>query len=361
VSDESQGRVGEPALQSGRVLAPLTSLGLGGPARHFLEASSRSELLDGLRWAQREGVPVGILGGGSNLVIADTGFEGLVIRLATRGRQLTRVDDHALLEVQAGEPWDDVVELALSEQLAGVECLTGIPGSSGATPIQNVGAYGQEVSQTIDAVEVLDRESLVASWWAPSACGFGYRHSRFKRESRRWVVLAVRFRLTPGGTPSIRYGELARALEAGLASPSLREVAQCVRGLRAQKSMLLDPGGENGRSAGSFFTNPVVASELAERVKREALVRGLVKHTDEVPTYPAGPGQQKLAAGWLIEQSGIHKGLRRGAVGISTRHALALVHHGGGSTSALLALADEVRRRVRDVFGVELGLEPVLW
>ncbi len=343
-------------------LAPFTSLGLGGPAKYFARVRSRAELHDALAWARAEREPVRVLGGGSNLVIDDAGVAGLVIKLDLRGLALTRDDARATLEAQAGEPWQDVVELALSEDLSGLECLTGIPGSTGATPIQNVGAYGQEVSERIEAVEVLDRQTLTTRWLTKEACGFAYRDSVFKRRPDENVVLAVRFALTPHGKPQVRYAELARALASRDAStPSLREVALAVRGLRASKSMLLDPADENGRSAGSFFMNPVLSRERAQAVKARALAAGLVMRLEDVPAYDAGPGFEKLAAAWLIEKAGVQKGLRRGPVGISSKHTLALVHHGGGSSAQLLALADEVRAQVARVFDVELKLEPVRW
>jgi UDP-N-acetylmuramate dehydrogenase len=349
------------SLERGRPLAPLTTLGLGGPARTFVEVSDRETLREALRWATDNHERVGVLGGGSNLVVADAGFPGLVLRMATRGMQLVPEGEHAQLTVQAGEPWEDVVSLALSENLAGLECLTGIPGSAGATPIQNVGAYGQEVSDTLEAVEVLSRDTLTTHWLSASECDFGYRHSRFKREPGRFVVLAARFRLLRAGAPLLTYPELVKAVAARSSTPSLSEVAEVVRTLRAGKAMLLGVDAENRHSAGSFFTNPIVSTGEAERVKQVALARGLVTRVEDVPSFAAGPGRTKLAAGWLIERAGIHKGLRRGAVGVSSKHALALVHHGGGSTGELLALADEVRARVMDMFGVALEIEPVRW
>ena len=342
-------------------LAPFTSLGLGGPAKYFLCAEGRAEIGEALRWAQACNEPVRILGGGSNLVISDAGVPGLVIKMATRGIEITRDAARVVLEVQAGEAWENVVELALAEDLAGLECLTGIPGSAGATPIQNVGAYGQEVSECIEAVEVLDRRDLTTRWFTRDECGFGYRDSFFKQHPELFVVLAVRFVLVPHGPPRVRYAELVRALASRGATPGLRDVAEVVRGLRASKSMLLDLNDENGRSAGSFFTNPVLSTEEARGVKARALAQGLVTRVEDVPAYEAGAGFEKLAAGWLIEKAGVHKGLRRGPVGISSKHALALVHHGGGSTRELLALADEVRAQVRQTFAVELAMEPVRW
>ena len=347
------------ALATERTLASFTTLGLGGAARHFLEVDRRSLLEEALDWAASHQEPLRVLGGGSNLVIADEGVQALVVRMATRGVELVREAGTATLTVQAGECWDDVVELAVAERLAGIECLSGIPGTAGATPIQNVGAYGQEVSETIAAVEVLDRATGSIFWLSRAACGFAYRDSRFKREPDRFVVLAVRFQLREEGAPCLRYRELASAFATRSAAPSLREVQQAVRALRAHKGMLIEPGWEP--SAGSFFMNPVVSSADLLRVTSVALARGLVASAAEVPQFPLDGEQVKLAAAWLVERAGIVKGLRRGGVGVSSRHALALVHHGGGSTRELLTLATEIQQQVDGVFGVKLAIEPVRW
>lgn len=344
-----------------RPLAELTTLRLGGEAEYFVEVEDRATLLEALNFARAGGHAVHMLGGGSNLVVADAGVPGLVLHMATRGIDVVKVGTHALVTAQAGEAFQSLVELALSENLAGLECLNGIPGSVGATPIQNVGAYGQEVSDTIEAVEVLDRQDGSVRWLAAQECGFAYRTSHFKCDPARYLVLAVRYKLEVAGAPRLVYPELVRAVAAASAQPSLREVADVVWALRANKSMVLNDADENGRSAGSFFTNPIVSYADAERVRALALSLGMVKHIDEVPCYDAGDGHKKLAAGWLIERSGIHKGLRRGTVGVSTKHALALVHLGGGSTSALLGLADEIQQRVHATFGVRLEREPVYW
>ncbi len=344
-----------------RPLAPLTSLQLGGQAEYFVEASERTTLHEALAWARAEAHVVSVLGGGSNLVVADQGVSGLVLRMVTRGIEIVRSDDHALVTAQAGEPFQNLVDAVLAENLAGLECLNGIPGSVGATPIQNVGAYGQEVSDTIVAVEVLDRSDGSTRWLSASECGFSYRDSQFKRVPECYVVLAVRYRLAIKGAPRLVYPELVRALELSVAQPSLRQVADVVWALRARKSMVLDLADENVRSVGSFFTNPIVSSTEALRVRNHAVSCGLVNHIDEVPCYPAGAERKKLAAGWLIERAGVSKGMRRGAVGVSSRHALALVHHGGGSTAELLALAADIQQRVNTAFGIGLALEPVCW
>jgi len=345
------------AIENHVPLAPLTTLELGGPARFFVRADSEAAVAEALLWAKGRGLPVFVLGGGSNLVVADAGFEGLVLQVAPPGLTFHVAGDEVLVEAGAGQPWDALVDEAVRQDLAGVECLAGIPGLVGATPIQNVGAYGQEVSQTIRRVRVLDRKSLQVGDLDPADCGFGYRDSAFKRAPDRLVVLAVTFALRPGGAPTLRYPELRAAL-AGEASLSV--VRDTVRRLRAAKSMLLVPGDENRRSAGSFFMNPIVAPEEAERVVALAVSEGLVKEAAQVPRFPATGGQVKLAAGWLIERAGIAKGFRQGPVGISSRHALALVHHGAGTTADLLALARHVRDAVAARFGVRLVPEPVL-
>lgn len=347
----------EPQPQ--RPLAPLTTLGLGGPAALYGEPHTREQLLAALSWARDQKTDVHILGGGSNLVVADAGVPGLTLRMQTRGITLHDDGTHVLLTAEAGELWQSVVDCALAHDLAGLECLTGIPGSAGATPIQNVGAYGQEVSDTLLEVEVLERATLQPHTLSRADCGLGYRDSRFKREPERFVVVSVTFRLEKHGAPSVRYAELARAL-AGQ-QPSLEEVASTVHELRARKSMLLDPDDPNGRSAGSFFKNPIVSTSEAARVKALCVSLGVVASEAEVPSFPAPAGAVKLAAGFLIERAGIAKGLRRGNVGTSGKHALCLVHHGGGSTRELLALAAEIEGTVQQRFGITLEMEPVRW
>jgi UDP-N-acetylmuramate dehydrogenase len=331
-------------MEQGRSLAELTTLKLGGPAQYFECARDRTQLVEALAWARSHDVAVRVLGGGSNLLVADEGVSGLVLQVATRGIALAVEGAHGVLTVQAGEVWDDVVSLAIDEGLAGIECLTGIPGSTGATPIQNVGAYGQEVADVIDEVEVLELASGVVRWIAAADCEFGYRDSRFKRASD-FVVLAVRLRLRRDGVPTVRYPELARALGA---QASLRDVHSAVRSLRASKGMLIEEGFVP--SAGSFFTNPTLPREQAERVLARA---------PEMPSFELGV-RVKLSAAWLIEHAGFAKGTRRGNVGTSGKHSLALVNH-GGSTAQLLAFASEIQAAVHTAFGVQLEIEPVRW
>lgn len=335
-------------------LAPLTSLELGGPAKYFVSAADETTLVDALRWAANEELPSAILAGGSNLIVPDEGYDGLVIQMA-----IAELDFRVggTVSAGAGVAWETVVEGAVARDWAGLECLSGIPGSTGATPIQNVGAYGVEVAEVIAGVRVLRRDSLVFDELAPKDCGFGYRDSLFKQDPNRFVVTAVEFALRPNGPGAIRYAELEKNVPPGA---NLAEIRRTVRALRRQKSMLVEPDDPNRRSAGSFFLNPVVTSGDADRLVEQAIEENLVSAPNEVPRYPTEGARVKLAAGWLIEKAGVAKGTRRGAVGVSSRHALALVHHGGGTTAELLAFADEVRTRVLDRFGVTLEREPRL-
>jgi UDP-N-acetylmuramate dehydrogenase len=338
-------------------LAPFTSLELGGPARFFADVTNEAQIREALDFAQQKDLPVFILGGGSNLVVADEGFPGLVLHTNWRGLRFHEQGCEVRLECAAGETWDEVVAASVQRGLSGLECLSGIPGRAGSTPIQNVGAYGHETADTLHSVRVLDRQSRDVRELPASTCGFSYRHSMFKDVPDRYVVLSLTFTLRPG-VPQIRYQELARSL-ADTAEPTPAQVRDIVLRLRAQKSMVVDPLDPNRRSAGSFFTNPVVSPAEAQRVVQQAMAENLVRAPEDMPRYPAGDGRVKLAAGWLIEKSGITRGLRRGHVGVSGRHALALVHHGGGSTAELIHMAVHVRDAVARRFGVTLRPEPV--
>ncbi len=335
-------------------LAPLTSLELGGHAKYFVRATDETTLVDALRWATNEEVPSAILAGGSNLIVPDEGYDGLVIQMA-----ITELDfrDDGTVRAGAGVAWENVVDGAVARGWAGLECLSGIPGSTGATPIQNVGAYGVEVAEVIGRVRVLRRDTLAFDELGPEDCGFGYRDSLFKRNPDRFVVSAVDFALRPNGPGTVRYAELEKNVVPGA---TLAEIRRTVRALRRKKSMLIEPDDSNRRSAGSFFLNPVVTPADADRLVELAVNEKLVSAVEEVPRYPTEGAQVKLAAGWLIEKAGVAKGTRRGAIGVSSNHALALVHHGGGTTAELLAFADEIRARVLDRFGVTLEREPRL-
>ena len=339
-------------------LGPRTTLGVGGAARYLIEARTELDVLEALTWAKRRGAPLRVLGGGSNLVVADAGFDGLVLAMASRGISCSYAghSGDALLTAQAGEPWDNVVAAAVSRGLAGLEGLSGIPGCAGATPIQNVGAYGQEVAETIESVRAVDRVTLAPRELSAKDCSFAYRDSFFKSEApERYVVTEVRFALAARPPAPVRYPDLQRELERRQSTtPSLAELRACVLAVRADKSMLLDPSDVNGRSCGSFFLNPILSAGDVERV------RGVAGNVP-VPTYPQADGRVKLAAGWLIEQSGFNKGLREGNVGLSTKHALAIVAHEGATAAEVARLSERIVAGVRARFGVELSPEPNFW
>ncbi len=332
-------------------LAELTTLRLGGPAPAVVEAATEEVLVDAVRIADEGGDPLLIVAGGSNLVVADEGVQGTVIRVLTQG-VVVDLDScsGAMVTIQAGETWDAMVARAVDEEWAGVEALSGIPGSVGATPIQNVGAYGQEVAQTIASVRVYDRYDRSIRTMAAADCGFTYRSSRFKVEPNRFVVLSVTFQLPLGdlGAP-VAYAELARALgiEIGDRAPSAG-VREAVLELRRTKGMVLDVDDHDTWSAGSFFTNPILPVDEAEALPADA------------PRFVQPDGTVKTSAAWLIEKAGFSKGHGTGHVSLSTKHTLALTNRGGATTAELLALAREVRDGVRTAFGVTLVPEPVL-
>jgi UDP-N-acetylmuramate dehydrogenase len=336
-------------------LAPRTTLGIGGRAKLFATVHDEAELREAASAARARGLPLFVLGGGSNLLVSDRGLDALVVRLRITSFDVDETPDGVRFAVGAGYAWDEVVARAVAAGCAGLECLSGIPGDTGATPIQNVGAYGQEVSETIAAVEALELATGEAVRLEPEACAFGYRMSAFKRAMRGlFVVTRVHFRLRPGGPAKVAYPELARAL--GEATPSLAHVRDTVIRLRRAKSMVLDASDENAKSAGSFFTNPIVDSDVAERARDAARAMG----QGGMPEFAAGEGKTKLSAAWLIERAGFARGTTRGRVGISTKHSLALVNKGGASASELVAFALEVQQGVADHFGVRITPEPEL-
>jgi UDP-N-acetylmuramate dehydrogenase len=337
-------------------LAPLCTLGVGGPARFFVEATGEDAVLEAMAWAARRRMKLRVLGGGSNLLIADEGVDGLVLKVAIRGVRECVGAGGVEVTAAAGEPWDDVVRLAVEHGWAGIECLSGIPGLTGATPIQNVGAYGQEVSDTVVAVRALDRVERAVVTLAPADCRFAYRDSIFRSGAPgRHVVLAVTYRLVPGRAPTVRYAELARYLEArGLSSPSLADVRAAVHAIRRAKSMVIEAGDPNRRSCGSFFINPLVAPGDAARVRARA-------EDSAMPSWLQPDGRVKLSAAWLIERAGFARGYRVGAVGLSTRHALAIVALEGARAREVAALARQMRARVEDRFGIRLVPEPAFW
>lgn len=332
------------------LLAPLTTIGIGGPARFFLRADNVDELREGLAWAREKSHDVFILGGGSNLLIADAGFDGIVIHVDMRGITVESEDEYAMVKVGAGEPWDPFVAHAVANGWAGVECLSGIPGSTGATPIQNVGAYGQDVSETIARVEALDRTTDRVIWFTNWDCRFGYRSSLFKNYERdRYVVLSVTFRLKRGGCATIKYPELQKYVdERGISVDDLPGVRDAVIAIRKRKGMVIDASDPDTRSDGSFFMNPVVSHAAYDQLAHIA---------PDAPHFPSGD-DVKLSAAWLIEHAGFHKGFVHGNVGLSTKHTLAVINRGGGTAAEVLELVRMIQEAVRMKFGVEIHPEP---
>lgn len=341
-------------------LAPRCTLGLGGVARFFVEVESQRELAEALTWAARLGVDAVVLGGGSNLVVADCGVDALVIRPVTRAIQIERNGEQVVVTAGAGLEWDTLVAMCASEGWQGIECLSGIPGTVGATPIQNVGAYGQEVAETIRSAQVLDRDAGSLYELPAAECGFGYRSSVFRHQPERFLVLSVTFELHAGRPPAVRYPELARALGLRACVPEVATVRAAVLDLRRAKSMVVDTGDPWSRSVGSFFVNPALDPQWVRRLAESLVACGMIADVAELPAFPSGKWL-KLSAAWLIERAGFPRGTRRGGVGVSPRHALALVHHGGGTSAELVALAREIRSAVRDRFDIDLRPEPVFW
>ena len=336
-------------------LASATTLRVGGPAKRLVTADREEDVILAVRTAHTGAEPLLVLGGGSNLLIADDGFAGTVVRIATRGRTVQRDGERVLVTVAAGEPWDAFVSWAVGEGLVGVECLAGIPGLVGAVPMQNVGAYGQEVSETIVRLRAWDRDAHALVTVEASACGFAYRHSVFRGKDRH-VILDVTFALAKSavGRP-VRYAELAKALdvEEGKSAP-LETTRATIVTLRRKKGMVLDPGDPDTTSAGSFFTNPILEASAMPELRARA--RGA---SGKLPEYPEAGGRTKVAAGWLIENAGFAKGFAMGHAAISSKHALALTNRGGATASEILALARAVRGGVHARFGVTLENEPV--
>ena len=340
-------------------LAPLTTLRLGGPARRLVTAYDEQSVVEVVRAADAAGERLLVLGGGSNVVLPDEGVDGTVLRVAVHGLAAEHSGDRVLLTAAAGEEWESFVGLCVADRLVGLEALSGIPGLVGASVVQNIGAYGQDVSQTVVQVRAYDRAAGRVVVLSGEACRFAYRTSVFKAEPGRWVVLAVTFSLGTGELSApVGYAELARRLgvEVGERAP-LSQVREAVLALRRGKGMVLDAADPDTRSAGSFFTNPLLTDEqlrsLRERVDERC---GSVR----LPTWPEPDGRTKVSAAWLIERAGFGKGAFEGPVGISSKHTLALVNRGSGTTRELLDVAGAVQQGVREAFGVELVPEPVV-
>jgi UDP-N-acetylmuramate dehydrogenase len=348
-------------IEENKPLAPFTTFGIGGAARWFVEATSEDEIMEATDWAAQRSVPLFVLGGGSNLLVADTGFNGLVLRVGLHGITETDEPGQRIYQVAVGEDFDHFVGFSTEAGCAGVECLAGIPGTVGGTPVQNVGAYGQEVASAIALVRAFDLQARDFVEFAAAECGFAYRRSRFNSADRgRYIVTRVDYRLTPGGAPTVRYADLQRAIAESQAEGrelSLAEVAAVVRRVRQSKGMLLVEGDPDCHSAGSFFKNPVVSEEQLRQI---AAASG-----KEPPRFPAGlepenQGKMKLPAAWLIEQSGFSKGYALGSAAVSSRHTLALTNRGGATAVEVLALAGQITAAVEARFGIRLEMEPVM-
>lgn len=396
-------------IQENVPLAPLTTLGVGGSARYFCAATSAEQVEQAVGFARNRGLKFFVLGGGSNVVVADRGFDGLVLQVAIAGieacprnphstkgtldegpgrtqipapegqsetaprfqRWATEANDSSpggtteychdvrvervVLDVGAGVNWDEFVALCIARGYGGVECLSGIPGSVGGTPVQNVGAYGQEVSETIASVLAYDLQERQVRELQKNACGFAYRSSIFNSSRRGcYIILRVRYELTPGAEPALRYADLQKHFARRDAMPTLSEVREAVLKIRASKGMVIDPNDPDSRSAGSFFKNPVLSAEEFQHLSAKAAARGL-----KVPSYPALAQQSKVSAAWLVENSGFRKGYVKGRVGISSKHALAIVNRGGATAAEVTALQDEIRDKVDQAWGVRMEPEPV--
>jgi UDP-N-acetylmuramate dehydrogenase len=349
-------------IQEDVPLAPLTTLQVGGAARYLAELRRENDVREAAQFAKSRGLPLFVLGGGSNLVVADSGWPGVVLRIAIGGITAPNTADAAdapgnavLFSVGAGVNWDDFVAQAVVQNCAGIECLSGIPGSVGGTPVQNVGAYGQEVADTVESVRALDLKEDRTVVLPKPACRFRYRTSIFNTTERgRYIILRVNFRLKRGGAPSLKYADLQKYFAEKKTPPSLAEVREAVREIRRSKGMLIVPGDDDCRSAGSFFKNPVLSEEQFKDLAERAQSRGL-----EIPSYPALDAQRKVSAAWLVEHSGFSKGYAVGPAGISNKHALALINRGGAKASDIVSLKDEIQHGVQEAWGILLKPEPV--
>jgi len=344
-------------LEENVPLAPLTTFRIGGPARQFVEAHTPAEVAEAVSHAQSQSLPLFVLGGGSNLVVGDSGWPGLVLRIAITGieRRPGETDGKAIFDVGAGEIWDRFVSEAVRANCAGIECLSGIPGSVGGTPVQNVGAYGQEVSHTIESVEAFDLKDRQVRELCNEACGFSYRSSIFNTSERgRFIIVRVTYALTPNSAPFLEYADLKRHFEGRESAPTLAETREAIRHIRARKGMLIVEGDPDCRSAGSFFKNPVLSEHQHDDLRKRAEVKNLT-----IPSYPALDRSRKVSAAWLVEHSGFSRGFGFSHVGISSKHALAIVNRGNATAAEVLALRDQIQQRVEEIWGILLEPEPV--
>jgi UDP-N-acetylmuramate dehydrogenase len=359
---------GNPMNESGSALAihtnvslsPYTTLGVGGPARFFVRAETEDHVRDAMDFALSEKCPVFILGGGSNIVVSDSGFRGLVIKIEIPGIQPLDGIKSSRFSAGAGVEWDVFVQHCVAQNLAGIECLSGIPGTVGGTPVQNVGAYGEEVGEVISGVRAVDRNSNEIKNLSPDDCGFGYRSSTFNTTQKdRYVILRVDFELRPDGCPCTDYEDLQRYLGSHGRNATLAEVREAVIKIRKTKAMVLESGNPDAKSVGSFFRNPVMNPAEAAVVEERARERGFLGSSESLPRLEMPEGRKKLPAAWLVEHAGFRKGYEKGRAGLSSRHALAIINRGGASAQDILDLMQRIQAEVRKSFGVDLKPEPI--
>lgn len=342
-------------IQENVALAPFTTLRVGGPARYFAEARTTEDVREAVEYAQAKHLRLFTLGGGSNLVVSDAGWPGLVLKIGILGVNHRHSHNGPVFDAGAGEEWDAFVAVTVAHNCSGVECLSGIPGTVGGTPVQNVGAYGQEVADTIQSVRVFDLQTMREDELTNKECGFAYRTSIFNTTAQgRYIVLQVSYALPHGGDAHIAYADLKKYFAGRTTAPTLAETRDAVRNIRASKAMLITEGDADSRSAGSFFKNPVLSTEDAARLKRLTNERNL-----EIPSYPVERGQIKVSAAWLVEHSGFRKGFVTGNVGISSKHALAIVNRGAATAAEVIALKNQIQEAVQKEWGIRLAPEPV--
>jgi UDP-N-acetylmuramate dehydrogenase len=336
-------------------LAPLTTLKVGGVARYFIEATSIAEVSQAIEFSKSANLPSFILGGGSNLVISDAGWPGLVLKVGITGINHRHGHDEVIFEAGAGEDWDKFVGMVVAHNIAGIECLSGIPGSVGASPVQNVGAYGQEVSNTIDSVVALDLRDGQVYELGNEECGFSYRTSIFNTTERgRYIILQVNYSLKHGAEAYVAYADLKKYFAGWSEKPTLANVRDAVRKIRAGKGMLITAGDDDCRSAGSFFKNPILSADQYQALTLRAAAKNL-----QIPSYPALDAQKKVSAAWLVEHSGFSRGYGIGPVGISNKHALAIVNRGNATAADIVAFKEDIQQRVEEIWGILLEPEPV--
>ena len=336
-------------------LAPLTTLKVGGAARYFIEATSTAEVSQAVEFSKSANLPLFILGGGSNLVISDAGWPGLVLKIGITGINHRHGHDEVIFEAGAGEDWDKFVGMVVAHNIAGIECLSGIPGSVGASPVQNVGAYGQEVSNTIESVVALDLRDGQVHELSNQDCGFSYRTSIFNStEQGRYIILQVNYSLNHGAEAYIAYADLKKYFAGWSEKPTLANVRDAVRKIRAGKGMLITAGDDDCRSAGSFFKNPILSADQYQALTARAAAKNL-----QIPSYPALDARKKVSAAWLVEHSGFSRGYGNGPVGISRKHALAIVNRGNATAADIVAFKEDIQQRVEEIWGILLEPEPV--